>query len=336
VTLMSCIDCLAVTGIADKEIVNIQQKKFIMQHKRETCQFTRRAFLYQGTLMITGAVAMPLDFSSVFADTKDNAKTENVLRIGLLTDIHYADKKPIGSRYYQESLAKVQAAAKELKKQTIDFLVELGDLIDSVRDVETDKKHLHMIDEELQKISTHRYYVLGNHCVETLTKEEFLGVIGQPKSYFSFNQKGKHFVVLDANFRQDGVTYGRNSADWRDTKIPDAEIEWLQSDLSSTTLPTIVFLHQRLDLGNQEACAVKNADTVRKVLEESGKVRLVLQEHEHSGDYKEIAGISYITLSALIEGSGEKNNSFSTLEIQQNGDIRLIGFLKQKSSEMKK
>lgn len=142
--------------------------------------------------------------------------------------------------------------------------------------------------------------------------------------------------MLDANFRQDGVTYGRNSADWRDTKIPDAEIEWLQSDLSSTTLPTIVFLHQRLDLGNQEACAVKNADTVRKVLEESGKVRLVLQEHEHSGDYKEIAGISYITLSALIEGSGEKNNSFSTLEIQQNGDIRLIGFLKQKSSEMKK
>ncbi|MDR1291662.1 MAG: metallophosphoesterase, partial [Planctomycetaceae bacterium] len=255
-------------------------------------------------------------------------------RIGLLTDIHYADKERAGNRYYRESPNKVVAAADELSKRKLNFLVELGDLIDSVKSPEKDKKHLQIINTELRKISDKRYYVLGNHCVETLTKDEFLGEIGQKKSYFSFDQNGYHFVILDACFRQDGVPYGRNNADWTDTKLPDAELDWLKADLTATKLPTIIFLHQRLDVENQKPIAVKNADRVRKLLEESGKVKLVLQGHEHSGDYKEIAGISYCTLSAVIEGSGAKNNSFSLLELSENGNWQLHGFLKQKNQKI--
>ncbi|MDR1483970.1 MAG: alkaline phosphatase, partial [Planctomycetaceae bacterium] len=109
------------------------------------------------------------------------------------------------------------------------------------------------------------------------------------------------------------------------------ELEWLKTDLTVTKSPVIVFLHQRLDVENQKPIAVKNADQVRTLLEKSGKVRIVLQGHEHGGGYKEIADISYCTLSAVIEGSGLKNNSFSFLEILENGDWRLHGFLKQKS-----
>ncbi|MDR1478049.1 MAG: metallophosphoesterase [Planctomycetaceae bacterium] len=306
-----------------------------MQNKVDICPLNRRAFIGRGTLILAGAATASLDFHNCFADTIKNTNTENVLRIALVTDVHYADKKTVGSRFYKESIAKIQTAAKEFKKQPIDFIVELGDLIDTARNMETDKKHLRLIDAELKKISANRYYVLGNHCVETLTKEEFLDVIGQQKSYFSFDQRGYHFVVLDANFRQDGVAYGRNNADWKDTKIPDAEIKWIKSDLSSTKLPTIIFLHQRLDIGNQEACAVKNSDKIRQIFEESGKVQLVLQGHHHSGGYSEINGIFYVTLLALIEGTGEKNNSFSTLEICPNGNFRLTGFLRQKSREIK-
>jgi alkaline phosphatase len=297
-----------------------------MPHTKNTCQFTRRAFLYQGTLIWGATIASPFCLQAEVSETK-----KTVLRIGLLTDIHYADKEHAGSRYYRESLEKIAVADNELGKRKLDFVVELGDLIDSVKVPETDKKHLRVINNELQKISDKRYYILGNHCVETLTKDEFLGEIGQEKSYFSFDQNGYHFIVLDACFRQDGVPYGRNNSKWTDTKLPDIELDWLKTDLTVTQLPTIVFLHQRLDVENQKPIAVKNAGRVRKVLEESGKVRLVLQGHEHSGDYKEIAGISYCTLSAVIEGSGAKNNSFSYLEILENGDWRLHGFLKQKS-----
>jgi alkaline phosphatase len=297
-----------------------------MLHNKSGKQLSRRAFLCQGTLVFSTIMASPFCLRAEVLETK-----KAILRIGLLTDIHYADKEHAGSRYYRESPNKVVAATDELNKQKLDFLVELGDLIDTVKVPETDKKHLKIIDSELQKISEKRYYVLGNHCVETLTKDEFLGEIGQEKSYFSFDQNGYHFIVLDACFRQDGVSYGRNNAKWTDTKLPDAELDWLKTDLAVTKLPTVVFLHQRLDVENQKPIAVKNADRVRKLLEESGKVRLVLQGHEHSGDYKEITGISYCTLSAVIEGSGLKNNSFSFLEIFENGDWQLHGFLKQKS-----
>ncbi|MDR2440372.1 MAG: metallophosphoesterase [Planctomycetaceae bacterium] len=289
-------------------------------------QLSRRAFLYQGTLIFSTAIVSPFCLQAEVLETK-----KTVLRIGLLTDIHYADKEHAGSRYYRESPDKIAAAANELSQRKLDFLVELGDLIDTVKVPETDKKHLRIINTELQKISDKRYYVLGNHCVETLTKDEFLGEIDQKKSYFSFDQNGYHFIVLDACFRQDGVPYGRNNAQWTDTKLPEVELDWLKTDLSVTKLPAIVFLHQRLDVDNQKPIAVKNADRVRRLLEESGKVRLVLQGHEHSGDYKEIAGIPYCTLSAVIEGSGLKNNSFSFLEILENGDWQLHGFLKQKS-----
>ncbi|MDR0869244.1 MAG: metallophosphoesterase [Planctomycetaceae bacterium] len=294
-----------------------------MQYQR----LSRRAFLHHGTLVISAFAASPFAF----------AETEKlILRIGLLTDIHYADKEHNGTRYYRESPEKIVAAAAEFGKQRIDFLVELGDLIDAVYEPETNKKHLRTIDAELQKISDKRYYVFGNHDLERLTKDEFLREVGQEKSYFSFDRNGYHFVILDACFRQDGTEYSRdNPYQWTDTKLPDVELDWLEADLAVTKLPSVIFLHQRLDVENREPIAVKNSDIVRQLLEKSGKVRLVLQGHEHWGGYKEIGEIPYCTLSAVIEGSGKQNNSFSFLEITETGNFHLHGFLKQKSREFR-
>ena len=52
------------------------------------------------------------------------------LKFGVIADPQYADKKPRGTRYYRESLAKLEAAIAELNKQSLDFVVTLGDLID--------------------------------------------------------------------------------------------------------------------------------------------------------------------------------------------------------------
>ena len=291
---------------------------------RNTINLHRRTFLFQGTLFITGAASLA---ECVFSQSVDKP----VLRIALLTDVHYADKVPQGTRYYRESLEKLAAATVELAKTPIDFAVELGDFIDSAGDVENEKKALRTVDAAFSKIHKHRHYVLGNHCVETLTKKEFLGEVGQEKSYYSFDSNGWHFVVLDACFRQDEVPYGRKNADWTDTYLPKEELEWLRGDLAATSQPSILFLHQRLDIENQHAYSVKNADQVRAVLEKSGKVRLVLQGHDHKGDYKELGGIPYCTLSAVIEETGRTNNAFSLLEITKNADIRLHGFFRQKN-----
>ncbi len=60
---------------------------------------------------------------------------------------------------------------------------------------------------------------------------------------------------------------------------------------------------------------VKNCPEMRKFFEESGKVLAVFQGHSHQNDLKDISGIHYCTLVAMVEGSGAENNGYSVMEI---------------------
>ena len=292
-----------------------------MQHSNECRRWGRRAFLQNGTLLLASAAAV--DALALTADEQSD------LRVGMITDLHYADKVPAGSRYYRETLGKLAEAAQQFGRRKPAFIVELGDLIDAADSVETERRYLAMINRAFSAIGTDRHYVLGNHCVDTLKKEEFLGGVEQEKSYYSFHRGGFHFVVLDSCFRSDGQPYGRRNFDWTDANVPNAEIEWLEDDLNATDKPVIVFAHQRLDVSNNHG--VKNGPEIRRILEASGKVIAVFQGHSHQNDLTEIGGIHYCTLVAMVEGSGAENNGYSLMDIRPDGTIRLTGFRRQAS-----
>ncbi|MGE3315303.1 MAG: metallophosphoesterase [Planctomycetaceae bacterium] len=281
----------------------------------------RRAFLKGGTLVLAAASRSS---SNLFADDKPTG-----LRVGLVTDLHYADKPPAGTRHYRETLAKLGEAARQFERDKPAFVVELGDLIDAADSVDLEQRYLKTVNREFSTICKDRHYVLGNHCVDTLKKEEFLGGVEQEKSYYSFNHSSIHFVVLDSCFRGDGQPYGRKNFTWTDANIPAVELEWLEADLKSNERPVIVFAHQRLDVSNHHG--VKNNADVRKVLEASGKVLAVFQGHSHQNDLNEIGGIHYCTLAAMVEGSGVESNGYAMMEIAPDGTIQLAGFRKQKS-----
>jgi alkaline phosphatase len=171
--------------------------------------------------------------------------------------------------------------------------------------------------------------VLGNHCVETLTKPEFLEAVGKSNTFYSFDAGPLHFVVLDACFLSSGESYGRNNVDWTDANLPAAQLDWLRADLLNTHKPTIVFAHQRLDKAKRYS--VKNAEVVRKVLQQSGKVQAVFQGHHHRNGYQEINGIHYCTLQAMVEGSGKESSGYSLIEVLDSGTIAVTGFRKQAS-----
>ncbi len=57
----------------------------------------------------------------------------------------------------------------------------------------------------------------------------------------------------------------------------------------------------------------------------------MLQGHYHKGDYKEIGGIHYCTMKAMIEGGGPENNAYAVMDILPGDAIRITGFRKQKS-----
>jgi alkaline phosphatase len=286
---------------------------------------SRRKFLSNGTLVLVAASGAGLQRSVTAA----NASPSIALRIGLITDLHHADKPAAGSRFYRETIPKLNSAAEEFQKTGLDFIVELGDLIDAADSVETELNYLRTINHEFSELCSYRHYVLGNHCVDTLTKTEFLQEVGQKESYYCFDRAGFHFVVLDSCFRNDGVPYGRKNSKWNDANIPPAELEWLREDLKSTKLPTIVFAHQRLDVATDHG--VKNCVEVRSILKDSGHVLAVFQGHSHQNDLNDIDGIHYCTLVAMVEGSGLENSGASVLELHDDGTIHVTGFRKQKS-----
>jgi predicted phosphodiesterase len=293
----------------------------LTSRENDPIRLGRRAFLQGGTLVLTAG--------SLCAAKLPAADEGARVRVGLVTDMHYADKAPAGTRHYRETLAKLEEAAQQFGPDKPTCLVELGDLIDAADSVEVEQSYLRTINRKFSAICQDRHYVLGNHCVDMLKKEEFLGVVEQSRSYYSFDRGGVHFVVLDSCFRSDGQPYGRKNFQWTDANIPASELEWLEGDLRASGGPVIVFVHQRLDVSGDHG--VRNGGAVRGVLEESGRVLGVFQGHSHQNDLQELGGIHYCTLAAMVEGSGVTNNSYSLLDIETSGTLRLTGFRRQKS-----
>jgi alkaline phosphatase len=268
-----------------------------------------------------------LTAAAVGGSRAEDEPAAEALRFGMVTDLHYGDKEPAGSRHYRETPAKLAEAVAKFREADPAFVVELGDLIDSGDSVETEKRWVKTIDAEFSRAAWERHYVLGNHCVETLTKEEFLGAVGQGRSYYSFDRGGIHFVVLDACFRSDGQPYGRKNSNWTDANIPAEQVQWLKDDLAAGGEKTVVFVHQRLDVAG--SYGIKNAEEIRRVLTDSGRVAAVFQGHYHRNDYREIGGVHYATLVGMIEGTGAENNGYSVASIRPDGSLVVTGFRTQ-------
>jgi len=296
---------------------------------------TRRDFLKASGFVISGlSLGAPFTFAG---EPGSNTK----VRFGIVTDAHYADNAPRGTRHYRESVAKMTECVKLMNDKKVDFLIELGDFKDQgdpASEMET-LNYLEAIEQIFRQFSGPRYHVLGNHDVDSISKEQFLtrventGISSLSK-YYSFDSNELHFVVLDANYMADGSDYDRGNFDWTDTNIPQTQLDWFKNDLAASSRPVIVFVHQQLD--GKGSHSVKNADEVRQIMQESEKVIAVFQGHNHAGHYSCIEGIHYYTLKAMVEGSGDNNNSYAIVEVYDNQNIVVTGYRSAISREMEK
>lgn len=259
------------------------------------------------------------------------------ITFGVVTDCHYAELDPSTNRYYRASLEKLRACVQQMNALGVDFLVELGDFKDQGRDEAQTLNYLQAVEAVFREFKGPRYHVLGNHDMDRLSKAQFqAGIentgIAAEKTYYSFDQFGRHFVVLDANFRRDGQPYDHGNFIWTEAFLPDAELAWLRADLAATRLPVVVFIHQLLD-GDEGAPFVRNAAAVRAILETSGKVRCVFQGHEHAGRYALRNRIHYCTVKGLIEGAGVANTAFVVVKWSCDDRFEVVGYGREKSMQ---
>jgi alkaline phosphatase len=293
-----------------------------MPESNDNAVSRRRALRWgSGTLLLLAAGAAGRDPAEALA-------AEPTVKVGLVTDVHYADAEARGTRHYRESLGKIREAVTRLNAEKVDLAVCLGDLIDTPHPPDPRKEagFLRTITGAFGKLNAPRHFVLGNHCVSALTKERFLEGCSQARSSYSFDRNGVHFVVLDACFRKDGAAYAPGTFQWTDTDIPPAQREWLEADLEATPQKAVVFVHQRLDEPATANYRVHSAPAVRAVLEKSGKVLAVFQGHSHKNELQTIGGVPYVTLAAMVEGSGAASSGYSVLRVQPDGTLALTGW----------
>jgi hypothetical protein len=269
--------------------------------------------------------------AAVLGSGLHKAFAAEALRFGIVTDSHYADADMQYNRYFRESLEKMAECIDLMNDQKVDFLIELGDFKDQNTPPEEEKTlgYLQKIEGCFRKFNGPTYHVLGNHDMDSLSKEQFLKNVTNTdipsgSTYYSFDRQGVHFVVLDANFNADGTAYDHGNYGWNQTYVPDAELEWLRKDLAGTKLPAIVFTHQQL--GSLGVTDISNAEAVRKILQASGKVLAGFDGHNHAGGHSVIEGIHHYTLKAMVEGSGKDNSSYAIVEVTPDRNIIVTGY----------
>ena len=256
---------------------------------------------------------------------------ESLLKIGLVADPQYADKPTQGLRHYKQSLLKLEEAIDTFNIQHVDFVQNLGDIIDE----EWDSFDTILPIYNKLKPTIENYHLLGNHdfSVDSTHLSGLLEKLSMPDYYYSYSKQGWRFIVLDAtdysyfsnplhNHDIDKVNaYYENTKSESNKKLWNSAIgekqqSWLKQELDSARLlnqKVILFSHLPIrSTGN--AHNLWNNYEIVDIVENSSNVVAFINGHNHSGDYVLKNGIHYITLFGMVD---TEINSYGILEIHK-------------------
>ncbi len=277
--------------------------------------FLKRTSLSLGTLGISSLTAMAKP------DVKVREQNERLL-IGLVADahkdiMHDADKR-------------LNAFVQKAVEREVDAVIQMGDFCFPTA---KNRDFFQLLGEYKGPV----YHILGNHDMDTSTKEATMDYWNMPAKYYSFDLKGYHFVVLDANYL---YTEGRyidysNANFYVDstlrTFVNPEQLAWLKEDLANTSLPTFVFSHQSLA---HDLWGVKNRLHIQQIMEEANekagfnKVVACFNGHNHIDFQRNINGIFYIDINSLsYSWLGEKFACYSRYDSKVYDDHPTVAYV---------
>ena len=294
---------------------------------------SRRTFLKAGAHVVAGTQICLLTGCS-----SDVAEDEP-LSFGVVTDVQYADADPSGPRIYRGSPEKLRAAVTHLNTMNLDFVINLGDLID--RDYFSFYTMLPIVETIKAPVA----HVLGNHDFEVADnkKADVPTCLGMSAKYYDFVMGNWRFVVLDGNdvslhahlkdseAHQEAarmlealkVLNKHNAKPWNGALGPE-QLAWLSGRLTKATQArqkVIVFCHW--PVYPEELDVLWNAGELVALLESFDCVAAYFGGHHHEGGYGKRNGIHYVTFRAMLDGVDR--TSYSTVRCTSNA-IEITGY----------
>jgi 3',5'-cyclic AMP phosphodiesterase CpdA len=240
------------------------------------------------------------------------------LVFALVTDLHFGPEAAYGGRLRKltrEAPALARAFVRRMNEHVRPSLVvNLGDCIED-ESPEADRARYRACVGILRGVNAELRHVAGNHDLARLGPRDLLetwaphheGVTrgdGAEALYYSFDHQGHHFLVLHTQERKDV-----------DVRVDAVQLAWIERDLASTSLPTIVLMHHSAadqDLRDNRwfsehpsLCLVRERRQLRALFEAQGRVLLIVNGHLHWNHLDVIHGLPYVTLQSLIENVDE-------------------------------
>lgn len=244
------------------------------------------------------------------------------VKFGVFSDLHVD--------IMHDTQSRLQVFLDACRAENVDFIIHLGDFCypDNNRKVVCRPEHMPVNIANALKVKTYAdkpailrlfndfekpsYHVLGNHECDMCSKQELLNFIeAKNGSFYSFDQGGFHFVVLDTNFVKtaDGQFFAYENgnyfesgfrSDWQREWVSPDQLQWLEADLAQTAYPTIVFCHASLSMAIPSKRAVQNRDAIRNILKAAPKgVLACFNGHHHIDLATQEDGIWYVQINSM-------------------------------------
>jgi hypothetical protein len=200
-----------------------------------------------------------------------------------------------------------------------DLVIGGGDYIESSGvKVYRAKIQLGEINDIFKRVAAPRAYVLGNHDMRVLTKEEVMDILGIAENHGIYDMGAWRVVLFDTNFNKNDDS-DRGGHPYSIGYVSNAELDWLDQSLM-TDRPTIVFSHhtpvQTLTVDDIWRENIENADMVRAVLEKHPNVVASVSGHTPRPQSSVVNGITYFVGDTLVSETGL--GAFATLELRYN------------------
>ena len=244
------------------------------------------------------------------------SRGRRVLRLAHLTDIHLLSSlnAPAG---FTAALRHVHA-----QKDRPDLIVTGGDhIMDSLEKNDADTSEQWSLYHEImqRECPTPVKSCIGNHDIwgwdqqksQTTGDEPLWGKkravheLRLPHRYYSFDQAGWHFVILDSTYQVDGSNFV--------AKLDDEQFGWLGRDLKNNPRPTCivshepilsasVFLWAEIRRGQRQISAsMMHTDAVqlKDLFKQHPQVKLCLSGHLHLVDRVDYTDVTYLCNGAV-------------------------------------
>lgn len=262
---------------------------------------------------------------------------ETLLSFGIIADIQYADCDESGSRYYRNSISKLEESLDGFKDKKVSFVVNLGDIIDRKAE------DINAVIKSIKSSKLKFYHTTGNHDYADITDNNALYKrLDMPKSYYSFSKRGWRFIMLNTNevasysnptpelrIELDNIldavkSQGRKcGAPWNGA-VSREQLEWFNStlaDAESSGEKVIVFSHHPLFPDNEYSAL--NSPEILKVISRYKCVKSFVSGHHHEGGNADFNGIASIIVEGVVETA--HSTAYMVVEITKNS-VELQGF----------